>query len=100
MAKRIEWTETSLRDRVNIYRYWSDRNKSVAYSEKLEALFREAANLISNFPEVGIETDFPGLRIKVVKYYKLFYHIREEAVVIIRVWDTRRNPDSLVTKHQ
>jgi plasmid stabilization system protein ParE len=95
MAKKIEWTETSLRDRQNIYRYWSDRNKSGAYSEKLEVLFNEAAKLISQFPEPGTETDFPELRIKVVKHYKLFYLNREDAIQIIRIWDPRRNPDSI-----
>jgi plasmid stabilization system protein ParE len=79
MAKKIEWTESSLRDRVSIYQFGLDRNKSEIYSQKLETLFKEAANLISQFPEVGIETDFPELRIKVIRQYKLFYFNREDS---------------------
>ena len=53
MAKEVEWTETSLKDRVDIYRYWLDRNQSESYSEKLEILFNEAAALIARFPQTG-----------------------------------------------
>ena len=95
MAKKIEWTEASLRDRVDIYRYWLERNKSDSYSEKLELLFDEAAELIAQFPEAGRETDFPNLRIKVIKHFKVYYLDLEETIQIIRVWDARRNPDSL-----
>ena len=95
MAKKIEWTEASLRDRVNIYRYWLERNKSDSFSEKLELLFEEAAELIAQFPEAGRETDFPRLRIKVIKHFKIYYLNQEEVIQIIRVWDARRDPDSL-----
>ena len=65
MAKKIEWTETSIRDRFSIYEFWIRNNKSDSYSKKLEILFNEAARLISEFPEIGTETDFPGIRVKV-----------------------------------
>jgi hypothetical protein len=48
-------------------------NDSETYSKKLEILFNEAAKLISQFPEIGTETDYPDLRVKVVRSYKLFY---------------------------
>jgi len=71
MAKKIEWTLTSIQDRLRIYHYWIDNNKSESYGNKLEILFNEAAKLISEFPEIGTETDYPDLRVKVVKSYKL-----------------------------
>lgn len=95
MAKKVEWTEASLRDRVDIYRYWLDRNKSDSYSEKLEVLFNEAANLIGQFSQAGTETNVPYLRIKIVKHFKIYYLNQEDVIQIIRVWDTRRDPGSL-----
>ena len=59
MAKKIEWTLTSIQDRFRIYHFWIDNNRSVSYSNKLELLFNEAAKLISEFPEIGTETDYP-----------------------------------------
>jgi plasmid stabilization system protein ParE len=95
MARKIEWTQTSIRDRFEIYKFWVEKNKSDSYSKKLEILFNEAARLISEFPEIGTETDFSGLRVKVIKSYKLFYMDDSETIKIIRIWDTRQNPQNL-----
>lgn len=95
MAKEIEWTLTSLQDRFKIYFYWIDHNKSDIYSKKLEILFNEAGKIISEFPEIGTETDHPNLRVKVVKNYKLFYLNQIDKVQIIRVWDSRQNTVNL-----
>lgn len=95
MAKKIEWTQTSIQDRFKIYTFWIDHNKSDSYSKKLEALFNEAAKLISEFPEIGTETDFPNLRVKVIRSYKLFYINQADRIQIIRVWDTRQNPENI-----
>lgn len=95
MAKKIEWTLTSIQDRFRIYQFWIDNNKSDSYSNKLEILFNEAAKLISEFPEIGTETDYPDLRVKVVKNYKLFYINQIDKIQIIRVWDSRQNPSDL-----
>jgi len=95
MARKIEWTRTSIQDRFEIYQFWSKKNKSDSYSKKIENLFNEAATLISQFPEIGTETDFPGLRVKIVKSYKLFYTEQPDTIRVIRVWDTRQNPKKL-----
>ncbi len=95
MAKTIEWTQTSIQDRFKIYQFWIDNNKSDSYSKKLEILFNEAAKLISEFPEIGTETDHPNLRVKVIKSYKLFYINQVDKIQIIRVWDSRQNPSDL-----
>ena len=95
MAKKITWTETSVIDRFRIYQFWLDHNKSDSYSEKLEKLFNESAKLISLYPEIGIKTDFPEIHVKLIRNYKLFYRNKPDAIEIIRVWDTRQNPDNL-----
>ena len=95
MARKIEWTKTSIQDRFGIYKFWIEKNKSDSYSKILEILFNEAAKLVSEFPEIGTETDFPGLRVKVIKSYKLFYIDDSETIKIIRIWDTRQNPQNL-----
>lgn len=95
MAKKIIWTETSVKDRFQIYQYWLLNNQSNLYSEKLERLFNESAGLISLFPELGTKTDFADIRMKVVRDYKIFYRAQLDSIEIIRIWDTRRNPDDL-----
>jgi len=95
MAREVEWTITSLRDRLEIYKFWLEKNNSDSYSKKLEVLFSQAAKLISEFPEIGTETDFPGLRVKVIRSYKLFYTQDAKTIRVIRIWDTRQNPKYL-----
>ena len=80
MARKIEWTKTSIHDRLEIYKFWIEKNKTDAYSRKPEILFKEAAKLIAEFPEIGTETDFPGIRIKVIRSYKLFYVDHPDAI--------------------
>ncbi len=98
MAKEVEWTLTSIQDRFDIYRFWLNNNQSDTYSEKLELLFNEAAKLISEFPDIGIETDTPNVRIKIIKSYKLFYLNTDNSIQILRVWDSRQNPADLKLK--
>jgi plasmid stabilization system protein ParE len=95
MAKKVEWTTASIQDRYRIYRFWMNHNDSETYSKKLEILFNEAAKLISQFPEIGTETDYPDLRVKVVRSYKLFYLNNIDKIQIVRVWDGRQSPSEL-----
>ena len=95
MAKKIEWTQSAIQDRFNIYHFWTANNNSDTFSKKLEILFNEAAKLISEFPDIGTETDYPNLRVKVIRSYKLFYHNQEDKIQVIRIWDSRQNPENL-----
>lgn len=95
MAKKIVWTQTAIQDRFRIYQYWSQKNKSNLFSEKLERLFNEAAILLSEFSEIGTQTDFKDIRVKVIRNYKLFYLNLLDSIQIIRVWDSSQNPDNL-----
>jgi len=95
MAKEIVWTETSIRDRLEIFQFWPIHNKSAVYSNKLEYLFNESVKLLAEFPQMGTPTDYQDLRVKFVRNYKLFYRDTPNRIEIIRVWDTMQNPKNL-----
>jgi toxin YoeB len=95
MAKKIVWTQTAIQDRLKIYQFWVYKNKSDLYSEKLEKLFNEGAKLLSEFPEMGTQTDFQDIKVKMMRNYKLFYLNQQDSIQILRVWDARQDPDSL-----
>jgi len=95
MARQVIWSNRAVLDRYHIYKFWVYNNQSETYSKKLELLFEEAANLLAMFPEVGTKTDIGGVRVKVVRSYKIFYSVLADGVVILRVWDTRQNPEEL-----
>lgn len=95
MAKKVVWTLQSVQDRVNIYQFWLIHNKSETYSKKLEELFLITANLLAVYPELGTNTTKEGVRVKVIKTFKLFYSITPDSIEILRVWDSRQDPETL-----
>lgn len=95
MVRRIIWGQIAIDDKFKILHYWDNRNKSKQFSKKLNRLLNNAANLIGKYPFIGKKTDMPNIRIKIVKDYFLVYEIMKDKIFILRIWDTRRNPDKL-----
>lgn len=99
MARReIKWTLRALKDKMAIYEYWINKNKSVAYPQKLERLFNEIMTLTVSFPHSGQQTEFENIRIRIVKHYKLVYQITDSAIIVLTVWDIRQHPKNLKIK--
>ncbi len=69
MAKQVVWSLRAQTDRKEILNYWLLRNKSNAYSKKLNQLFKESVKIIIDFPQIGKLTDETNTRIKIVFHY-------------------------------
>lgn len=96
MDRRIIWSERSQNDRKEILKYWNKRNKSNAYSKKLNELFKKAIRLIAEYPEIGKLTDDSSARIKIVRDYLLIYELDQNGrLLILTIWDSRQDPDKL-----
>lgn len=95
MAKQVIWSLRAQVDRKEILGYWTAHNQSSAYSKKLNALIKDAVSLIKRFPRIGRPTDFENVRAKVVRDYLLFYEETENHIIILTIWNTRRNPNDL-----
>jgi addiction module RelE/StbE family toxin len=95
MAKKVIWSLRAQADRKNILQYWRERNQSTTYSKKLDARFREAINIIKEFPQIGRLTDHKKARIKVVRDYLLIYEDTDDSIIILTIWDSRQNPQRL-----
>lgn len=95
MVKQVVWSLRAQKERKEILDYWRRRNKSNTYSKKLDLLFRESVRIIKDFPHVGKITDEKSTRIKIVKDYLLIYEETESQILILTIWDSRRDPDKL-----
>lgn len=95
MAKKIIWSQTAQNYRKGILAYWKKRNKSNTYSLKLFEIFKEAVNSISINPKIGKATNLENIRFIIVRDYLIFYKNNLEEIRILRIWDSRQNPDSL-----
>lgn len=93
MAEReIEWSLRSLKDKIDIFNYWTNRNKSTLYAKKLNLLFNEAMALTAIFPNAGVRTNKRDVKITFVTDFALVYRVSHSKLEVITVWDTRRNP--------
>jgi plasmid stabilization system protein ParE len=98
MAKRVIWSNLARDEKYGIFTYWNSRNKSTAYSKKLNGLFNEAIKLIKDFPEIGRLTDIHCVRRFVVKDYLILYKVAADAIYILSVWDARQDPEKLTAR--
>jgi plasmid stabilization system protein ParE len=96
MAKQVVWTKIAQGNRTAILQYWIYRNKSDTYSKKLNGYFKESVELISKYPRIGKKTEYPDIRIKVVKNYLLTYRIKANRIEILTIWDSRQDPDDFL----
>jgi len=97
MAKEIIWSHRAQNDRKKILQFWIENNGSKKYSIKLNNLFMNAVNLISVYPEMGYPTKNKNTRIKIVRNYQIIYDITKDYILILTIWDSRRNPKVLET---
>ncbi len=80
---------------MEILKYWKSRNKSARYSKKLNTLFKKAIRQLIQFPESAPLSDFEGIRVKIVGNYLILHEVLDESIYILRIWDSRRDPDLL-----
>ena len=57
--------------------------------------FLKVVLLISAHPEIGRKTDIKNIRIKLVRDYLLFYEETEKEIIILTIWDNRRDPEQV-----
>jgi len=77
------------------------RRRNAIAAKRLMARLRDGAELIASNPEAGaVASDLEPegkYRHLVVRPYRIIYRIDVDRVYILRVWDSRRNPDDLIT---
>jgi plasmid stabilization system protein ParE len=93
MAKPIRWSLVAENDRFSILEYWKIRNQNTNYSKKLDRIFKKSTKQISNFPLIGRPTEHENIRLFIVKEYIVVYEISPEFIDILKIWDSRQDPE-------
>ena len=97
MAKRkIVWTETAAKQRREILRYWTERNKTTTYAEKLIEITAKHLKVISKNPEAFKETEFDEVRESAMGHFSLYYKIIADQIIVMGFWDNRQDPKKLL----
>lgn len=97
MAERtVVWTETAARQRREILRYWTDRNKSTTYAEKLIKLSVARIKVILKHPESFPQTIYPETRVSAMGHFSILYKLTDEHLIVTAFWDNRQDPKKLL----
>ena len=96
MAKRkIVWTETAAKQRREILRYWTERNNSKSYAEKLIEITVKHLKVISKNPEAFQESEIDEVRESAMGHFSLYYKITTNQIIVMAFWDNRQDPKKL-----
>jgi toxin ParE1/3/4 len=75
-----------------IFSYLDERSPAAARSVK--TLIERRIATLADFPQMGPDTDEPGIReLTIVRYpYKVYYEVENHEVWILHIRDARRRP--------
>ena len=93
MALKVQWTALAVKERDQILSFYQDRNGNAKYSRELNRHFKKSMGLVAANQLMGKATDWPGVRYVNVMEYSLLYQVQADTLIVLSVWDNRRDPD-------
>ncbi len=98
MDLNVFWTFTAQEDREGIYKYWNDKSGDKDYSRVLNNIISDKLLKTVIFPDSGLETNRKDIYVHVIeKYYKLFYKVEENSIIVLRFWVNNKHLSRLKT---
>lgn len=95
VKRKIIWSSKAKNQLFSILDYFIIRNKSKTYSIKLHQKIKSEIVILLKQPKIGIKTDVINVRGLIIENYVVFYEVINTDIVILNIWDTRRNPENL-----
>jgi plasmid stabilization system protein ParE len=96
MAKRkVVWTISAEIQLQSILDFFNNRNKNANYSRRLYKNLIKVLRTVEKNPELGIKTKIENIRGLIIDDYILFYEISETMILVLKIWDSRQNPNKL-----
>jgi len=96
VKKSVVWTLTAQKQRRAILKYWTIRNGSTIYAEKLIGLIKERVEFIAKNQEAGKPTNHFNTREAALGNFSIYYKIDTKKLIVTAFWDNRQNPKKLL----
>jgi len=93
---KIDWSIEARLDLLDILEFYIKQNDTATYSIKLNSEINKSIKLLSKNPFIGIQTDYDSVRALISGNYQIIYEIFDKLIIIIMVWDCRRDPEDKV----
>ena len=97
---KVEWSIEARLDLLDILDFYFQRNGNATYSRKINSKINKSISLISRNPFSGIQTEMNSVRAIITGDYQIIYEIIEKTILIVMVWDCRRNPEDKIIPNQ
>ena len=97
---RIKWFPAAIKDIDGIYEYYSKKNQRAA-TDLYNGILDDAERLSNNPYIAAIEpllSEMPKSYRSLVSgkgKIKIIYHVKDDILIIVRIWDCRQNPEKL-----
>lgn len=99
MAKReIAWTSTAAKQRREILKYWTKKNKSSAFAEKLIEITKNHTDVILNNPKAFKESEIKNIHESAMGHFSIYYTFNAKQIIIMAFWDNRQDPKKLISQ--
>ena len=93
---KVEWSIEARLDLIDILEFYIIRNKSALYSKKLNSKINKSIKLITKNPFIGLQSQVNSVRAIITGDYQIIYEILDSMIVIIMIWDCRRDPEDKI----
>lgn len=93
---KVEWSIEARLDLFDILEFYYQRNGNAIYSRKLNSKINKSLKLAIKNPLLGLQTDIGSVRAIVTGDYQIVYEIIEKVLLVVMVWDCRRNPEDKI----
>lgn len=93
---KVEWSIEARLDLLDILEFYFQRNGNANYSRKLNSKINKSIKRVTKNPLLGLQTDLNSVRAIVTGDYQIIYEIIENTLLIVMVWDCRRNPENKI----
>src|ERR1044071_630579 len=98
MAKRLIWSLRAQVELISILSFWVEHNQSDDYSRKLRERINAVLTLLCENNFLGKPTNNQNVRSTVCDKYLIIYEILENDILVLTIFDGRRNPGKLIYK--
>ncbi len=92
--RTLSWSVQAQTDVAAIIDFYNERNGNSVYSRQLTTEFQAKMDRVVANPYSG-EVMKKGIRFVVAMPYQLFYRVTKTEIIVVAVWDGRRDPKTL-----
>jgi plasmid stabilization system protein ParE len=93
---KVEWSTEARLDLLDILEFYLERNGNLVYSSKINTKINRSIKLLIKNPFLGKKTEYDSVRALISGDYQIIYEIFDQMILIIMIWDCRRDPSDKI----